>query len=83
NEQQYLPNAYDLPEAGYGKDLPYAAQVYSRAELNRWFPNARIVKQEYWRVFSGPFWTVGEPLHPPVETTAAELHQLTCLIVAK
>jgi 2-polyprenyl-3-methyl-5-hydroxy-6-metoxy-1,4-benzoquinol methylase len=83
NERQYVPNVYALAGAGYGQDLPYVAQVYSRAELSRWFRNARIVKQEYWRVFSGALWTFGETLRPPVAATANELHQLTCLVVAR
>ncbi len=83
NENRYIPNVYALPEAGYGQDLPYAAQVYSRAELDRWFCGARIVKQEYWQVFSGPFWTFGELLQPPRCTTVDQLHQLTCLLISK
>ena len=83
NEQQYIPNAYALPDAGYGKDLPYVAQIYSRRELDRWFGNAgtQIVQQEYWRVFSGPFWTVGETLKPPIQSGKDQLHQLTCLLI--
>jgi SAM-dependent methyltransferase len=83
NEKQYIPNVYALPGAGYGQDLPYVAQVYSRKELDRWFAGASIVKQEYWRVFSGEFWTFGETLVPPVQTTRDDLHQLTCLVVRK
>jgi SAM-dependent methyltransferase len=83
NEGQYVPNIYELPGAGYGQDLPYVAQVYSRAELDRWFCGARIVKQEYWQVFSGTFWTFGELLRPPVRTAIDQLHQLTCLLVGR
>ncbi len=81
NEKQYIPNVYALPGAGYGSDLPYVAQVYSRRELDRWFTDASIVKQEYWRVFSGQFWTFGEMLRPPVQTASDDLHQLTCLVI--
>jgi 2-polyprenyl-3-methyl-5-hydroxy-6-metoxy-1,4-benzoquinol methylase len=83
NEKQYIPNVYALPGAGYGSDLPYVAQVYSRKELDRWFSGASIVTQEYWRVFSGEFWTFGETLRPPVPASKDELHQLTCLVVQK
>ena len=83
NERKSVPNAYALPDASYGKDLPYVAQVYSRGEVDRWFCGAEIVKQEYWRVFSGDFWACGETLRPPVETSGNELHQLTCLLVRK
>jgi 2-polyprenyl-3-methyl-5-hydroxy-6-metoxy-1,4-benzoquinol methylase len=83
NEKQYIPNVYALPGAGYGKDLPYVAQVYSRKELEQWFGDFTIVVQEYWRVFSGEFWTFGETLRMPVQTTSDNLHQLTCLVVRK
>lgn len=85
NEGEYIANAYALPDAGYGRDLPYVAQIYSRRELDRWFgkPGVQIVQQEYWRVFSGKFWTVGEALEPAVQTDRAGLHQLTCLLIRK
>ena len=83
NENRYIPNVYALPGAGYGSDLPYIAQVYSRRELDRWFAGVSIVKQEYRRVFSGEFWTFGETLSPPVRTTKGEPHQLTCLAIRK
>ena len=83
NERQYFPNAYALPGAGYGKELPYVAQIYSRRELDRWFDGISIVKQEYWRVFSGEYWTFGETLRPPIQCDRDELHQLTCLLVRK
>jgi 2-polyprenyl-3-methyl-5-hydroxy-6-metoxy-1,4-benzoquinol methylase len=83
NEQEYIPNVYALPGAGYGKDLPYVAQVYSRKELDRWFQGASIEVQEYWQVFSGPYWTFGETLRPAVRAAKDSLHQLTCLAIRK
>lgn len=85
NEGQYIDNAYALPDAGYGRDAAYVAQIYSRRELDRWFgkPGVHIVQQEYWRVFSGRFWTVGETLKPALQTGQDELHQLTCLLIRK
>ncbi len=84
NENHYVSDVYRLPGAGYGMESPYAAQVYSRNELNEWLNGqAEIVRQEYWRVFSGPLWTFGNTLRPPVQTDKNELHQLTCLLVRK
>jgi hypothetical protein len=57
--------------------------MYSRANLERWFAPSAIVKQEYWRVFSGEWWTFGETLRPAVEVGRDQLHQLTCLLVRK
>ena len=85
NEGKYIANAYALPDAGYGRELPFVAQIYSRCELDRWFgtPGVHIVQQEYWRVFSGEFWTVGDTLKPALQTDRDSLHQLTCLLVRK
>lgn len=84
NENHYVENAYQLPEASYGKDLPFICQIYSRNEVNQWLSGrADIVSQEYWRVFSGPFWTIGESLRPPVRTKVSDLHQLTCLLIRR
>jgi SAM-dependent methyltransferase len=84
NEHRYVANVYALPGGSYGKDLQYICQVYSRWELTSWLTGrAEIANQEYWRVFSGPLWTFGETLTHPVQTTADDLHQLTCLLIRK
>jgi SAM-dependent methyltransferase len=85
NENFYCPNAYKLPEAGYGQDASYVCQIYSRRELDRWFsePGIRIVRQEYWQVFSGEHWTVGEWLRPPLRVTNTDRHHLTCLLIRR
>ena len=85
NENRYCENAYKLPEAGYGQDAPYVCQIYSRRELDRWFadPAIRIVRQEYWQVFSGEYWTSGQWLRPPVRVSREDRHHLTCLLVRK
>ena len=83
SEKRYIDNVYQMPGAGYGQDAAYVCQMYSRANLDRWFGNATVVKQEYWRVFSGEWWTFGETLRPALETTQDQLHQLTCLLVRK
>src|SRR5579863_850036 len=36
NENRYIENAYKMPDAGYGQDLPFVCQIYSRNELNQW-----------------------------------------------
>lgn len=85
NEQTYLPDVYRVPGAGYGSDLPYVCQVFSRAELQRWMHDngATLVKQELWKVFSGEYWTFGDPVLPPVAARPDEPHQLTCLLLRK
>lgn len=82
NESTYVPNAYDLPGSGYGQDFPFVTQVFSRAEIDRWTTanGLAIVEQEYWRIFSGEFWTQGEQVYPRVRATKDEPHHLTCLL---
>jgi SAM-dependent methyltransferase len=82
-EEGYVGDVYRMAGAGYGADLPYVCQMYSRAEADRWFADDRIVTQEYWRVFSGEYWTFGETLRPAVPVTREERHQLTCLLIQK
>jgi SAM-dependent methyltransferase len=85
NEKTYLPDVYRHPEAGYGRENPYIAQVYSRAEVDRWLTEsqARIVDQEYWEMFTGEFWTMGTRIYPPRRVRATERHHLTCLLIQR
>ena len=85
NEKQYVENAYDLPGATYGKDAPYVCQVYSRKEVDRWQANLplEIVDQQYWQVFTGPLWALGERIRPYRPAASDTLHHLTCLLLRK
>lgn len=87
NESRYHPNVYAARESAYGRDLPYPAQSFSRAELNGWLAGecaAELVDQEYWRCFTGDLWTFGELLRPPVRASGPEeTHQLTCLSIRR
>jgi 2-polyprenyl-3-methyl-5-hydroxy-6-metoxy-1,4-benzoquinol methylase len=87
NETTYHPNVYKAPEALYGRDLPYPAQSFSRAELQSWLSNghpATLVHQEYWRCFTGKLWTFGDLLRPPQRANGPEdHHQLTCVTIQR
>lgn len=85
NEREYVPNAYDLPRAGYGKGNPYICQQHSGVHRDRWVRenHGKLVIQEHWRIFSGAYWTYGEVLKPPVRTSADEVHQFTCMLLRK
>lgn len=85
NEKKYIRNVYKLPEAGYGQDAPYACQVFSRKEINKWLKlnNGIILEQEYWEVFAGDFWTFGQHLYPPRQVEKHHKHHLTCLLIQK
>jgi hypothetical protein len=42
-----------------------------------------LVVQEFWQFFSGPMWTLGERIVPPVQVNRDDLHQLTCLLLRR
>ena len=85
NECKYVDNVYKLPgSVGEGK-FPFVTQVYSRQQIDKWLTenSAKLVAQEYWRFFTGEFWTLGQPLCPPVEVTSTDGHHITCLLFRK
>ena len=85
NEQQYHPNIYKHPKAGYGQNARSITQVYSRNEVNEWLKETsfKIVDQEYYQVFTGEFWTFGNRVTPCKKVSKDELHQLTCILLQK
>ena len=84
-EQRTIPNVYAEPGATYGQDAPYICRSSSRKELTRWLSTtgAEIVVQEYWRFWTGQFWTQGERYLVPEQVTAGEPHQLACLLLRR
>jgi SAM-dependent methyltransferase len=85
NEQRYIENVYDLAGSNAPPGLPYVTQAFSRRQVQHWLVEhqAQLVAQEYWRYYSGPYWSVGERLSPPVQVNGSELHQLTLLLLHK
>jgi len=85
NENEYIPNAYKLPEAGYGRNEPPTniCQMYSREVVRRWEEsyNLELVDQEHWQAFTGKYWTYGKRLYPPIKTSKDQIHQLSCLVL--
>lgn len=86
NENEYIPNVYALDGAGYGQNEPYICQVYSRLEIDSWLEcvtDCRLVDQQYWRVFDGPYWTFGNSISPPIQVQREQLHQHTCMLIRR
>ncbi|MFX0134346.1 MAG: class I SAM-dependent methyltransferase [Candidatus Hodarchaeota archaeon] len=85
NEENYIDNIYKKEGAGYGQDKKYICQIFSRKELNNWQDtnNIRIIKQEYWQVFKGEFWTFGNRITPARKVKKEEKHHLTCILFQK
>ena len=84
-ENSYVKNVYELPGSSYGQGATYITQSYSRNELKRWVEenHATIVDQEYWQLWQGDHWTVGNQIIPPKKVTAEDRHQLTCILLRK
>lgn len=85
NERTYVPNVYALP-GSIGEDkYPFVTQAYSRKEIEGWISEngAALVAEEYWRFFTGEYWTIGERVVPPVRTSRTEPHQIACLALEK
>lgn len=85
NEQQYIGNVYELPDSSARAKLPFVTQAFSRNEIDAWLADTgmKIRKQEYWRFFSGEYWTCGTRVCPPVRVDSGSRHQLGCLLLVK
>jgi len=85
NEKNYIENVYDLDDASYGQSFQFACHIFSRNEINYWLKThkCKIIKQEYWQVFTGDYWTIGEPKYPPKLVDKNDKHQLTCVLFQK
>lgn len=84
NEREYIANNYDLPNAGY-KGKGTICHSFSRKQIDEWIKNnnLKIICQEYWRVFSGNYWTVGRRLRLPIMVNKEDIHQLTCILIKR
>jgi hypothetical protein len=84
NEREYVANTYELPDAAWGKDAPYVAQQFSRAELEAWLDlGYELIEKELWRAVTGPAWATGKRLTPPVRAHEAQVHQLGCFALLR
>ena len=85
-DHRHCPNVYRLGTSdACGIDVPYICQSYSRQQLEGWLArsNAEIVHQEFWRLYTGEFWSCGNQVWPPVQVEVRDSHQLTCLLLRK
>ncbi len=85
NEKEYVNNVYKLPQSKGGESASYICQSFSRTNINKWLKenNASILKQEFWCVFEGEYWTEGNEIYPPKKANQSERHQLTCVLFQK
>jgi len=85
NEHQFIDNVYALEGAGYGREAAYKCHVFSREQIDAWCErhSLEVVRQEYWHVFTGDYWTFGERVYPNTQVGVDEKHHLTCLLLKK
>ena len=85
NEKQYVDNVYKLPGVGYGRDYPFICQIYSREQIDEWLSDnpAKIIDQEYYKIFSGDLWAFGERVRPSEKVEKGQECHLTCLAIQK
>jgi len=85
NEHQYVKNVYALAGSIGEHTYPFITQAFSRQEVQRWQAQngGTVVRQEYWRFFSGEYWTLGDRIIPPQQVSQEEPHQLTCIVFEK
>jgi len=83
NEWRPCDNVYALPGSAYGQSAPYVGRAYSGSDIERWCREhgATVLDQEYWRFWSGEYWTQGVQVVPPERVNAGDCHQLTCLLL--
>ncbi len=85
NDARYCANIYALPGSIGADKYPFVTQAFSRAEVEAWLSanGAEIVAQEYWRFFTGEYWTLGDRVVPPARASRSEPHQIACLALRK
>lgn len=84
NEQKPMENVYKHPEAGYGQNFRFPCRIYTRWDIDGWLREnpGECVAQEYYRMFTGEFWTMGERV-PPTAVHVGEPHQFTSVVIRK
>ncbi|MFZ5940801.1 MAG: class I SAM-dependent methyltransferase [Bacteroidota bacterium] len=85
NQNNYCENVYDLPGSTAPRNMPFTTRAFSAGQVEKWCTDNRLTMkdQEFWRYFTGDFWTVGERLGVPERTGADQPHQISCLVLEK
>jgi len=81
NEHLGVPNAYDMPDAGYGHSAPYKCRIFCAKDMRE--TGFRIAEQHWWQIFSGRLWTQGKRIAPTREVAKHETHHFSTMILEK
>jgi ubiquinone/menaquinone biosynthesis C-methylase UbiE len=84
-EERYYHNCYDEVGSSYGQDNPYITQSFSRVNIDNWRNQLglKINKQQYWQMWTGKVWTVGDRVTPPKRVSVNENHQVSTILFQK
>lgn len=96
NETEGVENIYDHPEVNtnviadrgcrvFSRDVLKSSGIYGLDDDFAWSGDTvlQIVAQEYWRIFEGDFWQIGERLENPCKVAKYEKHHLACMLIQK
>lgn len=81
----YVENCYALPDSSYGKNSKYVTQSFSPETIENWCEKYKleIVETEYWKFWSGDYWTCGKQIIPPLKSNDNESYQIRCIAFKK
>lgn len=83
---KYCQNVYDESDSSaYNRDFPFVCQSFSNPIIDSWLEkyDLEIVSEQYWKLWTGKFWTTGERIMPAVLTDRDSDHQLMCILFRK
>jgi len=85
NKNVFFEDIYKHPEGGYGKDFKFIGRIYTAQNVTQWSEanHLELAEAEYYRFFTGKYWTQGEPILPPVLLASDDDAQLACLLLKK
>lgn len=81
----YIENCYDLADSSYGKGNPYVAQSFSADQIEDWQNLFGLVEvgSEYWKCWTGDYWTCGHQVCPPQQVGPTGAYNLRCVCLRK
>lgn len=85
NKIDFIPDIYKHPEGGYGKDFLFIGRIYNQENIQKWEQdnNIQLTDNEYYKFFTGKYWTKGERIIPANLVENNSQAQLACLLFIK
>ncbi len=83
-ENRYVEDCYQVENADpASRHHRYGCRSYSRAQLSEWLSDSSstLVNAEYWRIWSGEHWAMGNRLDTPERTDITGAHNHACFLI--